>query len=66
MGAGSSEWVRMADNTTRWWLGEMWLEHGDRDRAARYFRSMWRDPMAAERLRQIAEGSGSRESVARR
>lgn len=66
MGVGSSEMARMADNTTRWWLGEMWLEQGDRDRAARYFRSMWRDPRAAERLRQIAEGSASRESVARR
>jgi tetratricopeptide (TPR) repeat protein len=57
-GTGSSEWVRMADGTTRWWLGELWLELGDREQAARYFRSLWRDPKAGERLREIAAGTG--------
>jgi tetratricopeptide (TPR) repeat protein len=55
-GAGSSEWAWMVDTTARWWLGELWLELGDRDQAARYFRSLWRDPMAVERLRVIEAG----------
>ena len=53
VGTGSSEWAWMVDETARWWLGELWLDLGDRDQAARYFRSLWRDPRAGERLREI-------------
>jgi hypothetical protein len=53
-GAGSSEWARMVDATARWWLAELWLELGDRDRAAVYFRSLWGDPAAAARLEELS------------
>jgi hypothetical protein len=43
----------MVDATTRWWLAELWLELGERDRAAAYFRSLWGDPAAGERLRAL-------------
>ncbi|HEY7473213.1 MAG TPA: hypothetical protein VIE68_12790 [Gemmatimonadota bacterium] len=66
LGVGSSEWAWMIDCTARWWLGELWLELGDGEQAARYFRSLWGDPMAAERLRQIAAGAEPREDLARR
>lgn len=52
-GTGASEWARMIDATARWWLAELWIELGDRDRAAVYFRSLWRDPTAADRLSQL-------------
>ncbi|HYO47072.1 MAG TPA: hypothetical protein VEY33_10345 [Gemmatimonadota bacterium] len=59
-GTGSSEWARMVDDTARWWLGELWLELGDRDQAALYFQSLWRDPLAGQRLREIgARGTGA-------
>lgn len=59
LGVGSREWVRMTDGTARWWLGELWLELGDRDQAALYFRSLWRNPVAGERLREIEARGGS-------
>ena len=43
----------MGVSTARWWLAELWLELGDRDRAAVYFRSLWRDPAAADRLGEL-------------
>lgn len=50
----------MVDDTARWWLGELWLELGDREQAALYFRSLWRDPLAGQRLREIeARGTGA-------
>ena len=52
-GLGSTEFARMVDATTRWWLAELWLELGDRERAAAYFRSLWGDPAAGERLRAL-------------
>ena len=67
LGAGSSEWARMIDATARWWLAELWLELGHRDRAAVYFRSLWRDPAAADRLGELlALEPRARSSVARR
>jgi hypothetical protein len=58
LAAGSSEWVRIVDSTARWWLGELWLELGNREVAALYFRSLWRDPFAEERLREISAREG--------
>jgi hypothetical protein len=55
-GVGATEFARQADRTARWWLAELWLELGDRGRAAAYFRSMWGDPVAAERLRALGSG----------
>ena len=52
-GLGSTEFARMVDATTRWWLAELWLELGERERAAAYFRSLWGDPAAGERLRAM-------------
>ncbi|HJU86330.1 MAG TPA: hypothetical protein VJ788_03060, partial [Gemmatimonadota bacterium] len=52
-GVGSTEFARMVDATARWWLAELWLELGDRERAAAYFRSLWGDPAAVERLRAL-------------
>jgi hypothetical protein len=52
-GLGSTEFARMVDATTRWWLAELWLELGERERAATYFRSLWGDPAAGERLRSL-------------
>jgi hypothetical protein len=54
-GVGSTEFARIADATARWWLAELWLELGDRARAAAYFRSLWGDPAAADRLRALEE-----------
>lgn len=55
-GVGSTEFARMVDATARWWLAELWLELGDRQRAAAYFRSLWGDPAAGERLRALEGG----------
>jgi hypothetical protein len=55
-GLGSTEFARMVDATTRWWLAGLWLELGDRERAAAYFRSLWGDPAAGERLRAMKAG----------
>ncbi len=55
-GVGATEFARQVDRTARWWLGELWLELGDRGRAAAYFRSLWGDPVAAERLRALEAG----------
>lgn len=55
-GVGSTEFARMIDATARWWLGELWLELGDRERAAVYFRSLWRDPAARARLQALGAG----------
>ena len=55
-GLGSTEFARMVDATTRWWLAELWLELGERERAAAYFRSLWGDPAAGERLRALEAG----------
>jgi hypothetical protein len=55
-GVGSTEFARIVDATARWWLGELWLELGDRDRAAAYFRSLWADPAAIRRLRDLETG----------
>ncbi|HEU4464185.1 MAG TPA: hypothetical protein VFS53_03990 [Gemmatimonadota bacterium] len=64
-GVGSSEWARMVDATARWWLAELWLELGDTDRAAVYFRSLWRDPAAADRLGELlARGASERPAAA--
>ena len=52
-GLGSTEFARMVDATTRWWLAELWLELGDRERAAAYFRSLWGDSAGGERLRAL-------------
>ena len=52
-GIGATEFARMADATARWWLAELWLELGDRERAVEYFRSLWGDPAAGERLRAL-------------
>ena len=55
-GLGSTEFARMVDATARWWLAELWLELGERERAAAYFRSLWGDPAAGERLRALETG----------
>jgi TolA-binding protein len=55
----------MVDCTARWWLGELWLQLGDREQAARYFRSLWGDPRAAERLREITAGTETGAGLAR-
>ena len=52
-GLGSTEFARMVDATTRWWLAELWLEIGERERAAAYFRSLWGDAAAGERVRAL-------------
>jgi hypothetical protein len=66
-GAGSSEWARMVDATARWWLAELWLELSEPERAAVYFRSLWRDPAAADRLGELlAREAPGRSAVAAR
>jgi len=55
-GLGATEFARIADATARWWLAELWLELGDRERAVEYFRSLWGDPAAVERLRALEAG----------
>lgn len=55
-GLGSTEFARNVDETTRWWLAGLWLELGDRQRAAAYLRSLWGDPAAVDRLRALEAG----------
>ena len=57
-GIGLGEWPRVVDATARWWLGELYIELGDPARAADYFRSLWGDPAAAERLRELEASFG--------
>lgn len=66
-GVGSREWARVVDATARWWLAELWLELGDEERATVYFRSLWRDPAAAERLGGLqARGNENQTGLASR
>lgn len=44
--------------TIRWWLGDLLLEMGRPQEAARYFESFWNDPLAAYRLGPIYEQIG--------
>ena len=46
--------------TIRWWIGELLLEIGRPQEAARYFESFWNDPLAADRLARIYEQMGDR------
>ena len=44
----------------RWWLGDLLLEMGRPQEAARYFESFWNDPFAGSRLGPIYEQLGER------
>jgi tetratricopeptide (TPR) repeat protein len=48
------------NGTIRWWLGELLLERGRPQEAARYFESFWNDPLAADRLARIYDRMGER------